>query len=629
MGKIKVMPDSLASQVAAGEVVERPASVVKELVENSLDAEARRIEVRTARGGIALIQVVDDGVGMSRDDALMCLERHATSKIHSVEDLDGIRSLGFRGEALPSIASVSKFRLTTRQRDALSGTEVVMHGGKLGNVRDCGEAPGTMVEVRSLFFNIPARRKFLRTESTEYSHLEQQVRIQAIAHPEVGFSLVHNDRPQWQLPAESTLLERIRGLAGAEVADRLLEIREMERNDVRVHGYMGGFGMGRSNRSLQLLFLNGRPVEASVLNYALREGFHTVLMKGQYPVIFLFLEMSPFGVDVNVHPAKKEVRFRNGTAVKEAVVEAISATLTREQTTLPGQRVRPSPPITVRSPDRLPRPPQPASSSAQMSLIPEPEQRALRKDWSEMTPSKPAPRNEKPEDSTEVPSPSKPPVEATAPARAPSPEQEQSPAEEDRQAVRAEDFRFIGVLGKLYVLLESREGLVLMDQHAAHERILFERMRARMANEGVPAQKLLVPITMELPPNDFAFLRQNLDAIQRLGIGLEPFGTNTVKIDALPQFFQADDPANYLSSLVEELKSASRRTSSMRLGEDMVATTVCRHAVKANDHLREPELGQLLKDLLSCELPYCCPHGRPTLIQISYDELERKFGRQV
>lgn len=614
------MPDSLASQVAAGEVVERPASVVKELVENSLDAEARRIDVRVVRGGMAMIEVVDDGVGMSRDDALMSLERHATSKIHSVEDLDGIRSLGFRGEALPSIASVAKFRLITREREALTGTEVVMNGGRLGDVRDSGEAPGTRVEVRSLFFNIPARRKFLRTESTEYSHLEQQVRIHAIAHPEVGFSLMHNDRPQWQLPAGSGLLERIRGLAGAEMADRLLEIGEMERNGVRVRGYMGGFGMGRSNRGLQLTFLNGRPVEASVLNYALREGFHTVLMKGQYPVIFLFLEMSPFAVDVNVHPAKKEVRFRDGAGVKEAVVEAIVRTLMREQTALPGQRVRSLP---AASRAGLAERATALGTGGQLNLIPQREQVALRRDWSQLAAGVPEARREE-ATADELPGPA--PASREEEPAAPSPD---TSREEERKAVCAQDFRFIGVLGKLYVLLESREGLVLMDQHAAHERVLFERMRARMAGEGVPAQKLLVPITVELPPNDFAFLRQNLEAIQRMGIGLEPFGANTVKIDALPQFFRADDPGDYLSTLVEELKGASRRTSSMRLGEDMVATTVCRHAVKANDVLREPELKRLLDDLLNCELPYCCPHGRPTLIQISYDELERKFGRQV
>jgi len=608
MGKIRLLPDEIASQVAAGEVVERPASVVKELVENSIDAGAKRIEIRVERGGLSLIRVVDDGCGMSREDALMSLERHATSKIRTTDDLNAISTLGFRGEAVPSIASVCKFRLTTREAAALTGTEIIVHGGKLLNVRDSGDAPGTQVEVRSLFFNIPARRKFLRTENTEFSHLEQQVRIQAIAHPDVAFNLVRNDRPLFNLPATDHLLERIQGLAGTEVASRLLEVEPVETNGTQISGYIGGFGMGRSNRSLQLIFLNGRPVEASMLNYALREGYHTALMRGQYPVTFLFLEVSPYAVDVNVHPAKKEVRFRDGNAVRDAVIEAVSRTLSRPQSTLPGQRVHFLPPAPsnfdledeepVSEPERPDLPPRALPVAVQPSLIPEREQISLRNDWMQ-EPAAPAP---------------------PLPVRAP---------ETSSSKVRAEDFRLIGVLNKLYVLLESKEGLVLMDQHAAHERILFEKMRARMADEGVPGQKLLIPITVELAPRDFDLVLQNLEALQRLGIGAEVFGTNTLKIDSLPQFFKHDDPSRFMSEVIEELKKASRRMSTMRLGEDMVATTVCRHAVKANDLLRPAELNQLLVDLLACELPYCCPHGRPTLIQMSYDELEKKFGRQT
>lgn len=615
MGKIRLLPDEIASQVAAGEVVERPASVVKELVENSIDAGAKRIEIRVERGGLSLIRVVDDGCGMTREDALMSLERHATSKIRTTDDLNAISTLGFRGEAVPSIASVSKFRLTTREAAALTGTEIIVHGGKLLNVRDSGDAPGTQVEVRSLFFNIPARRKFLRTENTEFSHLEQQVRIQAIAHPDVAFNLVRNDRPLFNLPATDHLLERIQGLAGTEVASRLLEVEPIETNGIQISGYIGGFGMGRSNRSLQLIFLNGRPVEASMLNYALREGYHTALMRGQYPVTFLFLEISPYAVDVNVHPAKKEVRFRDGNAVRDAVIEAVSRTLARPQSTLPGQRVRILPPAPEFPPpmdlefeegeappaERPVLPPRPAPVAVQPSLIPEREQISLRNDWMQ-EPAAPAPQPAAPE----------PAAAANTSSR-----------------VQAEDFRLIGVLNKLYVLLESKEGLVLMDQHAAHERILFEKMRARMANEGVPGQKLLIPVTVELAPRDFDLVMQNLEALQRLGIGAEVFGTNTLKIDSLPQFFKHDDPSRFMSEVIEELKKASRRMSTMRLGEDMVATTVCRHAVKANDLLRPAELNQLLVDLLACELPYCCPHGRPTLIQMSYDELEKKFGRQA
>ncbi|MFT5470437.1 MAG: DNA mismatch repair protein MutL [Verrucomicrobiales bacterium] len=602
MSRIRLLSDALASQVAAGEVVERPASVVKELLENSIDAEARKIEVGVQRGGMSKIQIIDDGIGMNRDDALMCLERHATSKIRTTEDLGGISTLGFRGEAIPSIASVSKFRLTTREKDALSGTEIVINGGKIASVKDCGEPPGTQIEVRQLFFNIPARRKFLRTENTEYSHIEQVVRVQAIAHPDIAFTLVRNDREQFRLPATESLLERIQGFVGSEIASRLLPVAPYESGDIRITGFMGGFGMGRSTRSLQLTFLNGRPVEAPMLNYALREGYHTALMKGQYPLTFLFLEMSPYAVDVNVHPAKKEVRFRDGNGVRDAVIEALQKTLTRAQTTIPGQRVH-----------SLPEPPPPSQDLAELatqpSLIPEREQLSLRKDWIEPEPTPPP--------SSPSPEPASPPE--TAPAAA--------EFEPPVKAVRSEDFRIIGVLGKLYVLMESAEGLVLMDQHAAHERVLFEKMRERMANEGVPTQKLLMPLTVELAPRDFDLVQQNLDAIQRLGIAAEPFGQNTLKIDSLPQFFKKDDPAKIMNDVVEELKKVSRRMSSMRLGEDMVATTVCRYAVKANDSLRPLEVSRLLDDLLDCELPYCCPHGRPTLIQMPFGELEKRFGR--
>ncbi len=619
MGRIRLMPDALASQVAAGEVVERPASVVKELVENSIDAEARKIEIRVQGGGRTQIRVVDDGIGMNRDDALMCLERHATSKIRTTEDLDGIATLGFRGEAIPSIASVSKFRLTSREKDALVGTEIFVNGGKLIDVKDSGDAPGTQVDIRSLFFNIPARRKFLRTENTEYSHLEQIVKVQAIAHPEVGFTLLRNDRPQFQLPPGSQLLERVQGLAGTDIAERLLKIEPYEADDIRVTGYIGGFGMGRSNRSLQLSFLNGRPVEAAMLNYALREGFHTALMKGQYPITFLFLEMSPFAVDVNVHPAKKEVRFRDGNAVRDAVIEAVTRTLTREQSTIPGQQVR-----QIAAPQAAP-PTSPAfQPPSQPSLIPEREQTALRRDWLQTPPPPKDSAQEAPAAQPELPA-----AQAEAPEAEPAPIEPPATEPEPQATVQAEDFRIIGVLKKLYVLMESAEGLVLMDQHAAHERVLFEKMRRRMANEGVPAQKLLMPLTVELAPRDFDLVQQNLEAIQRLGIGAEPFGKNTLKIDSLPTFFKTDDPATYMSEVIDELKKASRRMSSMRLGEDMVATTVCRYAVKANDDLRPPEVSKLLEDLLDCELPYCCPHGRPTLIQMSFEELEKKFGRTV
>ncbi|MDA7921003.1 DNA mismatch repair endonuclease MutL [Verrucomicrobiales bacterium] len=647
MGKIRLLPEALASQVAAGEVVERPSSVVKELVENSIDAGASNIEVRVQRGGIALIRVTDDGCGMNRDDALMCLERNATSKIRTKEDLAAIHTLGFRGEAIPSIASVSKFRLTTREPDTLTGTEIIINGGKIISVKDCGESPGTQIEARSLFYNLPARRKFLRTENTEYSHLEQTIKTQAIAHENIRFSLVRNDRLAFQLPATTSLRERIGGLVGMDLAGRLLEIEPHDHKGVRVKGFIGPPGMGRSDRKQQLSFLNGRPVEAAIITRALREGYHTALMKGQFPVTFLFIETDPTAVDVNVHPAKREVRFHDGFGVQDAIIGAVQGTL-RERMTRPVSGVgltgtdkfKPTDPIVV-----------------QENLIPENEQRSLRSDWGDLgrTASDPAPEEARPElftsterkrfESEAGPTPDlSHPIESTAQqgqatdptglTEAPDP-LGQSPVDRDfseaaaNEKPKASDYKLIGVIGKLYVLLESKEGLVLMDQHAAHERVLFEEMKRRMETEGVPSQRLLTPIMVELSPRDFDLISKNLDTLDKLGLSAEPFGGSTLKIDSLPNFLKSDDPESFLDDVIGEIRSASDKMSALRLGEDMIATTVCRHAVKANDPLHNRELQKLLEDTLVCDMPYCCPHGRPTLIQITYAELDRKFGRRT
>jgi DNA mismatch repair protein MutL len=621
MGKIRLLPEALASQVAAGEVVERPASVVKELVENSIDAGATNIEIRVQRGGIALIRVTDDGSGMNRDDALMCLERNATSKIRTKEDLAAILTLGFRGEAMPSIASVSKFRLTTREPESLTGTEVIVNGGRIASVKDCGEPPGTQIEVRSLFYNLPARRKFLRTETTEYSHLEQVIKTQAIAHEKIRFSLVRDDRLAFQLPATTSLRERIGGLVGDDLAGRLLEIEPTTHKNVTVRGFIGPPGMGRSDKRQQLSFLNGRPVEAAIISRGLREGYHTALMKGQYPVTFLFIETDPSAVDVNVHPAKREVRFHDGFAVQDAIIGAVQRTL-RERMTRPVSGVG----FTGNTPA-----PEPRSLIVQDELLPAHDRYQLRKDRGDFPKTDPAPVQQPLFTTLE-----RQRAEATSPVPATEVGQVTYPTLSDPlpavpvdQKPKAVDYRIIGVLGKLYVLLEGKEGLVLMDQHAAHERVLFEEMKRRMETEGVPSQRLLTPIMVDLPPRDFDLISRNLETLGKLGLSAEPFGGNTLKIDALPVFLKSDDPESFLNDVINEIRSSSDRMSALRLGEDMIATTVCRHAVKANDPLHEKELQKLLEDLLVCDMAYCCPHGRPTLIQINYAELERKFGRRA
>ena len=601
MSRIALLSEEVASQVAAGEVIERPASVVKELVENSLDAGARKIEVMIRRGGSSMIRVVDDGSGMDRDDALLCLERHATSKIRTGLDLAAISTLGFRGEALPSIASVSRFRLTTREHGALAGTDLGVNAGKIEYVRDGGEAPGTQIEARSLFYNLPARRKFLRTENTEASHVEHQLHLQAIGHPAVGFVLMNDDRVVHQLPPAANLLERIRDISGSVLAAELLEITDEEVGGIRLRGFIGKPGVSRSSRAQQLVFINGRAVENSTINFALREGYHTALMKGQHPVTFLFLDMDPAAVDVNVHPAKREVRFRDPSEVKEVIVERIRHAIEGGRSQWNATFRVPAPEIVETRPmapvmrDLPPPAPAPLPESTP-PLIPIHEQVTLRQDWAAL------------------------PVQPAPPPAAPAPPAPERPAD---------DFRILGVLGRLYILMENKDGLVLVDQHAAHERILFEELRRRMETQGVPAQRLLMPVTMQLPPRDCDWIAQNLDTLQKMGIGIDSFGPGTWKIDALPQFLKGNDPAPLFREIIDELRETSATSSRLRLGEDVIATTVCRHAVKARDVLREPEMVRLIQDLLRCELPYCCPHGRPTMIQISYTELEKKFGRKA
>ncbi len=637
VSRIALLSEEVASQVAAGEVIERPASVVKELVENSLDARARKIEVMIRRGGSSMIRVADDGIGMDRDDALLCLERHATSKIRTGLDLAAISTLGFRGEALPSIASVSRFRLTTREHGALAGTDLAVNGGKIEYVRDGGEAPGTQIEVRSLFYNLPARRKFLRTENTESSHVEHQMHLQAIGHPEVGFVLIHDDRVIHQLPRAGNLIERIRDLRGGALAAELLEVPDEEIGGVRLRGFIGKPGVSRSSRGQQLVFINGRAVENPTINFALREGYHTALMKGQFPVTFLFLDMDPAAVDVNVHPAKREVRFRDPAEVREVIIERIRHAIEGGRAQWSGAfRGRTRREDSEKSEDldagcshgsptharenSAANQPNVLRNEPAPPLIPLGEQVTLRHDWSAL-PVHPAPTPEAPAQ-PDSQAPAAPTLDVSA----------QSPAQAPRrpEAARPEgEFRIVGVLGRLYILMENSEGLVMVDQHAAHERILFEELRRRMETQGVPAQRLLMPVTMQLAPRDSDWVAQNLDTLQKMGIGIESFGPATWKIDALPQFLKGNDPAPLFREIIDELRQTSATSSRMRLGEDVIATTVCRHAVKARDVLREPEMVRLIQDLLRCELPYCCPHGRPTMIQISHGELERKFGRKA
>lgn len=649
MPRIKLLPDEVASQVAAGEVVERPASVVKELVENALDAGADRVEVMIRGGGASLIRVVDNGCGMDRDDALLCLERHATSKIRTGADLATISTLGFRGEAVPSIASVSRFRLGTRERGAEAGTEVLVNGGRIESVRDCGDAPGTSIEVRSLFYNLPARRKFLRTEATETSHVEHQVILQALGRPDVAFVLMNGDRVVHQLPAVSGIRERVRDLFGKELDAELLEVPVFDENGMSVRGLIGRAGVSRSSRDQQYTFLNGRAVENAAVSQGLREGYHTALMKGQHPVAFLFLQIDPAEVDVNVHPAKREVRFRDPVSIRGVIERAVRAAIETDRSAWSAAFSSPqaSRPLVeadtgiqvgfsglvsgggglrrdeVLGPNRVAQAIEAKGSVADSSSL---EAAATLRASSAAQ-------------LREVSAPSEQPQAEVllAPKREATEDDSVHAEEGPRGETLSEDatasprvrFRILGVVGRLYVVMENDQGLVLVDQHAAHERVLYEQMVNRMRRREVPSQRLLIPLILRVTPRDGDWLRGNAGVLESAGILVEEFGPNAFKVDGLPSFLMGEEAGRLVPRIVDDLRSASSGSAKLRLGEDVIAKTVCRHAIKANDTLAELELRRLIEDLLACELPYCCPHGRPTMIQMGFEELEKRFGRRA
>ena len=681
MNRIKLLSEQVANQIAAGEVVERPASVVKELVENSLDAGARKITVEIGAGGRSLIRVTDDGTGMSRDDALLSLERHATSKIQRAEDLASIATMGFRGEALPSIASVSRFTLTTRERDEQSpeGTQIIVNGGTIAEVKAAGSATGTSIEVRQIFYNLPARRKFLRAEETEAAHIQHYLTLAALAYPDVAFTFVKDTRTVWQLPAQKSgipvssrieaLRERFRALLGEE---KLLPVNftiSLEEPDtppdpsdifetaspekpaedaspatrhssLSIWGLIGSPGVSRATRDGQFTYVNRRPVENRGLNYALIEGYHNSLMKGRYPVCCLFLEMNPAAVDVNIHPAKREVKFHREFEIRKFTARAVhEALLAFHLEPAKGAVQRP----VFEQTEMVPASHPPAASPAIAPPLPQfpenlkpvapppspaPQQAPLHMGFSGTKTENPTALS-KPAPSVENRNPSATLVSSSSSVRPPTP----SPAPDTRPAggpvpLLDVPLRMVGVIGKLYVVLESDRGLVLLDQHAAHERILFEQMMNRIeSNTAAPSQKLLLPETVELPPRDAQFLREQLSALTRLGVGLSEFGERTFLLDALPPFVKAPDARRFVFDLVDELRAAGREVNLARLGEHTVAKTVCRHAVKANDPLNGRELENLVEDLRRCSMPYTCPHGRPTLIEMNFRELEKKFGR--
>ncbi|OQA26030.1 MAG: DNA mismatch repair protein MutL [Verrucomicrobia bacterium ADurb.Bin345] len=593
--QIRLLPDHVANKIAAGEVVDRPASVVKELLENALDAGASQIDIEVAAGGKKFISVADNGSGMGRDNALLSIERHATSKIRDADDIERVGTLGFRGEALAAIAAVSRFSLTTRTSDAVAGTEVVVAGGKVQDVRETGCPVGTTILVRNLFFNVPARRRFLRADATELAHVRQVFLLYALSHPETGFSLVVDRREAYRLPGGAGADDRLRDLLGAEVF-RMLRRVDAEVSGIRVHGFVGLPQHSRGDRTEQYLFINRRPASAPVLSFAVSEAYHTLLPKGRHPILYLHIDMAPEGVDVNVHPAKKEVRFRRPGEVRDAVIAALRAALQSgaSDVTAPGSRPEGAPESFVEP-----------SVAPLLTIEDLPSPRAFSYPRLPMVPSGGAP---------------------PAQDGAAKPESEVKDSRSSRTAPWSW-CRVLGQAGGLYVVLETEEGLVLMDPHAAHERVLYETYMREVLAQHVNSQGLLGAETVELVPEDAERVRENMELLRRMGFGVSEFGGDAFIVDAMPVCLGNAAPAVLLADVAGGLSEGGARGGTEHWAEESIAQAACKAAVKARDHLRLSEIEKLVVDLAGCEMPYTCPHGRPTVIFMSFSELHRKFGR--
>lgn len=609
--RIHLMDSVLASQVAAGEVVERPASVVKELVENSIDAGARSIRVEIRRGGISLLKVSDDGSGMSQADASMCLLRHATSKLTSIEHLFAIQHLGFRGEALPSIASVSHLQLTTRRPQDVEGTRMNADGGELSEPMNAGCAPGTVIEVSQLFYNTPVRRKFLKSEETEAGHVEHQLKLHALAFPEIRFTYLRDGQLIFDVASTHDLRQRIADFIGRELAEKLMRIRPTEMPGVRVTGFLMPLSEARRNRRMQYFFLNGRPIDDKIVMRAVRDGYGG-FPTGLHPALFLYLEVEPGLVDVNVHPAKREVRFRRPSEVTTAVLDAVAATLAAHA------RGKISGAASCLSPAHL------LPSGKKLPPLGAP---AVRGDWEPPLVLKPVlcPVQQELELPPEPQVKEIPPVlhqEGDTP-ELPSPVEERPPQED-----LLTDFRHIGTLGKCYAVLENREGMVLMSPHAARERIIFERLM-ESRRRPLMSQRLLIPEMLEIDARDEGVVREVMPQLEQAGFRISPFGQHTLRVEAVPALLPLDRASDFLQELLGVFTRGEVRLNRARHPFEPFAMQLAQQYARQEgiDPLLQDPM-PLLADLLHCEIPYCTPRGKPTLVPLALSELRRKFQAQ-
>ncbi|HEV8186434.1 MAG TPA: DNA mismatch repair endonuclease MutL [Pyrinomonadaceae bacterium] len=613
MSKIRVLADHVANQIAAGEVVERPASVAKELVENSIDAGATRITIEIEAGGRRLLKVSDDGEGMVRDDAVLAFERHATSKIRETEDLGAIGTLGFRGEALASIASVAKVELTTCIEDASAATRVTIEGGRMRDVKDAAHPRGTTIAVRDLFFNIPARRKFLRSEATETYHLTNLVTHYALAHPEIAFTFVNNGREVVRAAPAKDLRERAYQIFGAEFLENLLEVNGGDPHVARVTGYVSAPRDRRTSRDSQYLFVNRRFVRDRMIGRALSEGYRSILPHGVYPAALLFIETPLEEVDVNVHPAKTEVRFRRSAAVADAVREAVRVALASASYAPP------------------PEPPPIATATAAVSSI-APQPRI------EFVPPPPPPLPVIVQ---------RPPAEASgeeiardievmiqsaqsfqsAKSAFPPLNSAQKLAREVTPESLSTNIRPLGQLEESFIIATDDEGLLLIDQHVAHERVLFDKYRALETERRTDSQQLLVPETFDLSPAQAAVFDDLAPELEKYGFELMRLSGRTVAVKAIPADLPSGEARNMLAELLDTVDAEKKSVARDTMRDEIAASLACHAAIKVNMPLAPEKMRWLIDRLLQTSSPTTCPHGRPIILRLTTRDILKGFHR--
>lgn len=597
MSRIRILTEDIANQIAAGEVVERPASVVKELVENAIDASATEIFVDIEKGGRALIRVTDNGCGMNRDDAFLSLERHATSKVKSAEDLFALHTMGFRGEALPAIASVSRLRMTTRTIDDESGWQIYAEAGTIRQADAIGAPPGTVVEVRNLFFNTPGRRKFLRREETEFGHIAEMITRLALSRPDIHLRLSHDGRTVVEAYRHKRLEERTAALLGRALVNDLLPVEADSGNGEHLVGLLGAPGVSRSSTSHIYTYVNGRYVRDRVIQHAILDAYRTLLEKRRYPVAVLFLDLPPGMVDVNVHPTKHEVRFRNQQQVHDFIVASLQA------------RLRHS-----------------AASAAPLLSGP---------DWSMPAPPPPAARPTVSDDHRERIQESlaafNARVETTPVAGRPMPSAKGEAIGWGPTAQPAaglpEGWRLIGQYLSSYLVCQAGDDLLLIDQHAAHERLGFERLRSELAGGGIASQALLFPLVIELDHRESAVFGRHLASFARFGFEIEDFGGRSYSVKAVPALLGDVDAERLVRDLAAELDDIGRASQLDTEIERVLSVIACHGMVRANQPLSVSEMQRLISDLVALGINTCCPHGRPVAHRLSRRDVETLFRR--